>query len=656
MINPLPASMKQRGPTCGFYATRYVTDFYHLLDTEKYTTLPARRKDVKPQANVSYRSIAKQSGITGTGGIWDVNQFQKFVLDYNVDIATFESEEKMSEILLHHLHLNKPVIITVDMSGQDVKGETTVGDTSGGEHAHYVVITGYYKGEAGDLNFIFNTWNNYMHASAQEIFSSSNSLIKHNAQTQYKFPGRSWTVLDASKDKDFGQACKRDEKIKLAELPDIDLQYIRNKCVIMSPKNFNAIAHYSESLKRFLLETKHTNIASMFSLIQSGGKIHSDIAKTFPFVIHENMSEDDLNNNLNKIYAWKEEKEFKQKREMLFKYIADANANAAMHLLETNAITALSTYAAVTTVSGNTYENLSALVLAYVLDDVDMCKIILRAISKIAKRDKSNHEVAEAIANIYDQLVKKMAEVEAQKKQFKPYDFSVLVNAITKDEALLEGMKAGKNVEQEWVKFKEDFKPQVIHQGRSLIKEQLNAAEQVFNENLTSWNEKQKLWYLINVIGFMQTRVEKSCEYELSQGIKEVVGTQKQARRCNKLVIPIKNSHGNFRQTYDGKYLLGRDYYIEIFDGSPVHEASRNYNPMQEKQGGKMLMKFTDRKSTRMIEVKEKLEECVNFFRVQNTGYSVCAHISFFGRSEPTQKKQITNTSPESAGCTPKKI
>jgi hypothetical protein len=211
----------------------------------------------------------------------------------------------------------------------------------------------------------------------------------------------------------------------------------------------------------------------------------------------------------------------------------------------------------VTTSSGHTYENVSAVELACVLDDDDMCNsVLMPAIKKLP---------AHMIKTADEQLAKKMAEVEKQCSEFKPYDFSAIAKAIAADETLKATGKASPETEKVLSKFKTYFEPMVIKFGKSFIKEHMQEGYKVYDQNWKPWNGKQLLWFLINIIGTMQCRAEKCFEQACSQGLKEIVDKKKPLRRDVKLKNYINDKALTWRGSFDGELLLSRDYFVEIY-------------------------------------------------------------------------------------------
>lgn len=108
--------------------------------------------------------------------------------------------------------------------------------------------------------------------------------------------------------------------------------------------------------------------------------------------------------------------------------IADANPHEVKKFLIQYPELAVVARGTVTTASGNTYENYSAIELAYAMDDDELIRdVLLSAICKLPP---------EMIKKAETQLANKMAEVEKQRAQFKPYNFSEIVKAIAADQML----------------------------------------------------------------------------------------------------------------------------------------------------------------------------------------------------------------------------
>ena len=128
--------------------------------------------------------------------------------------------------------------------------------------------------------------------------------------------------------------------------------------------------------------------------------------------------------------------------------IADGDQDGAETFLKDCPALAVLACGTVTTCSENIYENHTAIELACALDDDDMCNMMLPYIKTLS---------ADLIKQASDQLTKKIAEVEAQRSQFKPYDFSEIVKAISADQTLRDTGTPSAETKLALAKFKEYF-------------------------------------------------------------------------------------------------------------------------------------------------------------------------------------------------------
>ena len=240
--------------------------------------------------------------------------------------------------------------------------------------------------------------------------------------------------------------------------------------------------------------------------------------------------------------------------------IANADPKAVGDFLDFRPELAVIAHGTVTTISGYTYENVSAIQLAYLMDDDELTRdVLLPAIQKLPK---------EMIEDANTQLVNKMTEVEIQRAQFKPYDFSEMVKAIANDQTLINTGKPNEATQKALAKFKEDFKPGSIREGKSWIKAHLQEAYRVYDENWNPWHGNQLRWYLINVVGHPQTLVEKCFEQECSQGLNEIVEKKKPNARGVKIKNWINDVALTYRGAADSSLVLGRDFFVEITRGA----------------------------------------------------------------------------------------
>src|SRR3990167_2311199 len=279
--------------------------------------------------------------------------------------------------------------------------------------------------------------------------------------------------------------------------------------------------------------------------------------------------------------------------------IANADPKAVGDFLDFRPELAVIAHGTVTTISGYTYENVSAIQLAYLMDDDELTRdVLLPAIQKLPK---------EMIEDANTQLVNKMTEVEIQRAQFKPYDFSEMVKAIANDQTLINTGKPNEATQKALAKFKEDFKPGSIREGKSWIKAHLQEAHRVYNENFDLWNRNQLRWYLINVVGHMQTLVEKCFEQECSQRLSEIVGHKKPNARDVKIKNWINDVALTYRGTADSSLVLGRDFFVEIICGAADNQASALW-PLWQSRGEDALKNHRRAKASGFSEIKQQLQ------------------------------------------------
>jgi|GEM_PF-5851885 hypothetical protein len=239
--------------------------------------------------------------------------------------------------------------------------------------------------------------------------------------------------------------------------------------------------------------------------------------------------------------------------------IADANPAEVQKRLNDCPELAVAVIGTVTTVSGYTYENVTAVQLAYLMDDDElMTDVLLPAIKRLP---------LDMVRQAEEQLTEKMKEVEIQQTQFNPYDFAGLVKAIALDETLRHSGQPNNATQNAFAHLIEDFKPGNIAQGKSRIKEQLREVYRVCNDNWDLWSVNQLRWYLINIVGHLQTLVEKCFEQECSQGLSETANHKVPNARGVKINNRINDTELNYRGNADGSLVPGRDYYIEIIYG-----------------------------------------------------------------------------------------
>ncbi len=263
----------------------------------------------------------------------------------------------------------------------------------------------------------------------------------------------------------------------------------------------------------------------------------------------------------------------KQAIKHLLSHIADANPIAAKDHLAKCPESSFVKRDTITTASGYTYEDVSAIELIYLMDDDEMLEMALDYIKELPIQTK---------IEIYTQLTHKMAEVEKQRAQFKPYDFSEIVLAITNDQSLKDKDIPTEATLSALAKLKNDFTPDVIKQDKSWIKEQLEAACQVYLKNAAAWPYSKCRWYLINVSGYIQTLVETCFEQECSQGLVNIVVEKQPNTRNVKVKEDIGDKAMGKEMTYRGatdlSLRLGCDFFVEFVEGKAMSSIAWYYS------------------------------------------------------------------------------
>lgn len=248
---------------------------------------------------------------------------------------------------------------------------------------------------------------------------------------------------------------------------------------------------------------------------------------------------------------------FKQDTLRFLQCIADAKPGEVKEYLEENPEFAANACGSVTTVSGNTYENVTAIQLMYLMDDNEMfVEAVLPYIQKLKP---------ELIKIVEMQLSNKMEEVEKQRHQFKLYYFGNLLDEILRDQTLRDSGQPNDRTKQALAKFKDDFKPGIITEGKSWIKNNLQHAFNLDRE-YPDLRENRKVfeWFIINVVGHVQTLVEKCFEQECSQGL---IRGQKNKRKVQIEDTMYTHKELTYRESVDSSLKLSRDYFVEINTG-----------------------------------------------------------------------------------------
>lgn len=277
IIKPKVTLTPQRGSTCGMVSAHHSLKLFSVINPD-YPQILARKGDVTPRAQKSLRSFYKQAGISGIGAVFDTDQFKLFLnpAGYNAETVSFENQAEMSQILLHNIMQNKPVVIACDTSGQDAYdmnvngiGRKIIGTKGSGEHPHYITIFGYYQKKDGSIHYVYASWGEWLQVSENDLFLSSNSLKMFPGCTDYK--------IDSSWQRELPKNLTNDDINKLNKYitPATDLSKIRNRCILITPKAFNKVAHYSKALTHALSENYPLNIDVINTLMTSGAEVNS---------------------------------------------------------------------------------------------------------------------------------------------------------------------------------------------------------------------------------------------------------------------------------------------------------------------------------------------------------------------------------------------
>lgn len=314
----------------------------------------------------------------------------------------------------------------------------------------------------------------------------------------------------------------------------------------------------------------------------------------------------------------------RKKTPYLLKCIANADLNIEKEFLENFPTQIITLKATVMTISRCTYQAVSAIQLAYLMDDVEMCETMLPYFEKLSLEDKKT---------TLQQLSEKMHEVEEQRLHFKPYDFSAIIEAITHDQQLRGTGKPNAATQTVLEQFKTDFKSKEIVKGKSWIKEHLREAFCMFETFLIETklkkndlypNRKQRKWYLINIIGHLQKLVEKCFRQECCHGLAGILRNEKLKRLYN-----IKKDQKR-RIPYDGVEgdKLGEHYFIEIYSG---RRAEIILPQVLDKKTSKwvtassFLNNYLKKKESDMGQFKQKLERLIEEQQLKE-GFSCFNH------------------------------
>ena len=264
--------------------------------------------------------------------------------------------------------------------------------------------------------------------------------------------------------------------------------------------------------------------------------------------------------------------QYKLKKDIpvFLQYIADGNEAEVTSMLEDNPALVLAACGTVTTFSGDTLEDVTAIQLAYLLEDDELYHTMMPYLGDLPQGRERAHQ----------QLAKKIAEVEEQELRFKQYDFNDLITAISEDHSLKNKHTASAETEEALTKFKENFKPGIVKKGRPFNMHHLKDAYAVYCENFDRWNRWQLLWFLQYVIGYLQSRVPSCYAQAFSQGLKKIIDEKQFLKRS----FTLKNYINSEKIFYFSRevtplFMLGRDIYIDIYYGGADGEDGRQWWP-----------------------------------------------------------------------------
>lgn len=215
---------------------------------------------------------------------------------------------------------------------------------------------------------------------------------------------------------------------------------------------------------------------------------------------------------------------FKKEIPIFLQCIADGNQPEIEEFLKESPELAELACGTVTTFSKDTFENVTAIQLAYLLEDEKIGKLLFQATNNPERRKKLNQ-----------QLAQKISEVEDQEAHFKKYDLTAIAKAIKNDQHLRATGKASHETEKAFAKFKDYFQPKVVQKGRPFNMADLQQAYALYHKNWIVWNYNQLVWFLHNVIRLLLGRVSASYAQAFSQGLKAIVENNETVERRFKL-------------------------------------------------------------------------------------------------------------------------
>lgn len=288
-------------------------------------------------------------------------------------------------------------------------------------------------------------------------------------------------------------------------------------------------------------------------------------------------------------------------------YIANHDLEGVKAFLEKNPFLAVFANGTITTFSENTYSDVTAIQLGFLMDDPIVCNILLTYIEQLPK---------ELIKEAYKQFRQKREEVIKQEATFTPYDYTHLVNTINSDSLLITQGTPSLVTQQALAMVENYFSPSVITVGKSMMKKELQTACDV-HDGLYEYNDGNfypdnriylRTWFMIHVIGTIQSRAEKYFDQDMSEGLRE---TEKDLNPSSS-----KKSH---REKFRSSHELGKDYYIDVPSGYLMTEddfgATGDSTYIQE---------YCEKTKAAMRDIRDKFETLINNPAPQQTSQRWC--------------------------------
>ena len=258
LLDTIPDPDAQIGYHCGYYAAALVTKYWSLQDNF-YRAYPARLFGPDKKKGVSLKMLGKEAGMTGVGGIYDVNYFASILqeTEYHSQVVDFETEDEFHALLKRALSHQLPVILPVDWS---VNWQIT---TDSGKRAHYITILGCVSGDDTHQAFFVSS-KEFFSVSFHDLFKSTRNLQKTPEATFFKSRFELPIPEGWSNKKDFLLVPEASPQYKYHTVAEQDLKNLRRKMVLIYPK------------------TKKTEVSRLFEnkKIHPNLSIRNNIAKT----------------------------------------------------------------------------------------------------------------------------------------------------------------------------------------------------------------------------------------------------------------------------------------------------------------------------------------------------------------------------------------